>query len=92
MLGYLTFFTAGEQEVKAWNTVKGTKALEAAGKIHTDIQKGFIRAEVTPLKEIFRYGGIKQAQQAGKMRLEGKDYEVQDFDVIIFALIFESKI
>ena len=84
MLGYLTFFTAGEQEVKAWNIKKGTKALDAAGTIHTDIQRGFIRAEVISLKDILRYGSTKEVQRAGKMRLEGKDYKVQDSDVIYF--------
>lgn len=84
ILGYITFFTAGENEVRAWNILRGTKAPEAAGKIHSDIERGFIRAEVTSYQDFITYGGLKKAQEAGKMRLEGKDYEVADGDIIYF--------
>ncbi|RME93453.1 MAG: redox-regulated ATPase YchF [Candidatus Hydrogenedentota bacterium] len=84
LLGYITFFTAGEPEVRAWNIVKGTLAPQAAGVIHSDIERGFIRAEVTSFEDVKKYGGLKAAQEAGKMRLEGKEYEVQDGDVIYF--------
>lgn len=84
LLGYLTYFTAGEVEVRAWNITQGTKAPQAAGVIHSDIERGFIRAEVTPFDEIARLGSQKKAQEAGKLRLEGKDYVVQDGDVIYF--------
>lgn len=84
LLGYITFFTAGEVEVRAWNVVKGTHAPDAAAEIHTDIQRGFIRAEVTSFEDVKGLGGLKKAQEAGKMRLEGKEYIVQDGDVIYF--------
>ena len=74
MLGYITFFTAGVQEVRAWNIIKGSVAHEAAAEIHTDIQKGFIKAEVTSFEDFNTYGNLKKAQEAGKMRLEGKEY------------------
>ena len=83
-LGYITFFTAGEQEVKAWTVVKGSNAQESAGKIHTDIQQGFIRAEVTSFEDFLLCGGMKEAQKKGKMRLEGKDYILQDGDIVYF--------
>ncbi|MDH4200995.1 MAG: redox-regulated ATPase YchF [Spirochaetia bacterium] len=84
LLGYYTFFTAGEVEVRAWNITKGTNAQNAAGEIHTDIQRGFIRAEVTGYDDFVKHGGSKEAQTAGKMRLEGKEYLVQDGDIIYF--------
>lgn len=84
LLGYITFFTAGEPEVRAWNIVKGSTAPQAAGVIHSDIERGFIRAEVTPFAAIQEYGSQKKAQEAGKMRLEGKDYVMQDGDVVYF--------
>ncbi len=84
LLGYITFFTAGEVEVRAWNIIKGTKAPQAAAEIHSDIERGFIRAEVTAYEDIHAFGSPKKAQEAGKMRLEGKDYVVQDGDVIYF--------
>ena len=83
-LGYITFFTAGEQEVRAWNITRGSAAQEAAGKIHTDIQQGFIRAEVTSFDDCVEWGGLKAAQSKGKMRLEGKDYTIQDGDIVYF--------
>ncbi|MCS6972661.1 MAG: redox-regulated ATPase YchF [Turneriella sp.] len=84
LLGYITFFTAGENEVRAWNILRGTTAPQAAGIIHSDIERGFIRAEVTPFAAIQEYGSEKKAREAGKMRLEGKDYIVEDGDVIYF--------
>lgn len=84
LLGYITFFTAGVQEVRAWNIVQGTNAQDAAGKIHSDIQRGFIRAETTSYDDFIQYGGLKEAQAAGKMRLEGKEYTVVDGDIIYF--------
>jgi len=84
LLGYITFFTAGEVEVRAWNIVKGATAPQAAGAIHSDIERGFIRAEVTPFTSVEEYGTQKKAQEAGKMRLEGKEYIMQDGDVVYF--------
>lgn len=83
-LGLITFFTTGEKETRAWTIPKGALAPVAAGKIHTDIQKGFIRAEVISYPEIIAYGSRNAAKEAGKARLEGKNYIVQDDDVILF--------
>lgn len=84
LLGYITFFTAGEQEVRAWQIRRDTLAPAAASVIHSDIEKGFIRAEVTPFSEIKDKGSQKKAQESGKMRLEGKEYAMQDGDVVYF--------
>jgi ribosome-binding ATPase len=84
MLGLITFLTTGEKETRAWTIQKGATAAEAAGKIHTDIQKGFIRAEVVPYDEMVRCKGRVGAKEAGKLRSEGRDYVVQDGDVILF--------
>ncbi len=84
LLGYRTYFTAGEVEVRAWNITQGMTAPQAAGVIHTDFEKGFIRAEVTSYDDFDEYGSLKKAQEAGKMRLEGKEYVVQDGDVMYF--------
>ncbi len=84
LLDLITFFTAGEQEVKAWTVKRGTKAPKAAGKIHSDIERGFIRAEVIRYEDLIREGSIQACKEKGLMRLEGKDYEVQDGDVIYF--------
>ncbi len=84
MLGLITFLTTGEQETRAWPVTKGATAPQAAGKIHTDIQKGFIRAEVISYDDIVEYGGRVKAKEAGKMRAEGKEYIVKDGDVILF--------
>ena len=83
-LGLISFFTCNEQEARAWSVPRGTKALEAAGKIHTDMARGFIRAEVVAFADLRAAGGFKQAKATGKIRLEGKEYEVQDGDVILF--------
>lgn len=84
MLGLITYLTTGEIETRAWTIQKGTKAPEAAGKIHTDIQKGFIRAEVVSYEDMLKYQGRVGAKEAGKARSEGKEYVVQDGDVILF--------
>lgn len=84
LLGYITFFTAGEVEVRAWNIVKGASAPEAAGTIHSDIERGFIRAEITPFDSVKEFGNQKKAQEAGKLRLEGKEYIMADGDVTYF--------
>ncbi|MBS0605419.1 MAG: redox-regulated ATPase YchF [Parachlamydiales bacterium] len=83
-LGLITYITTGEIETRAWTIKKGTKAPEAAGKIHTDIQKGFIRAEVIGFDDMVKYQGRVGAREVGKARSEGKDYVVQDGDVILF--------
>lgn len=84
MLGLITFLTAGELETRAWTIRRGTTAREAAGAIHTDLQKGFIRAEVVTFPDMVHYGGRVGAREAGKARSEGKEYVVQDGDVILF--------
>jgi ribosome-binding ATPase YchF (GTP1/OBG family) len=85
LLSLVTFFTAtGVKEVRAWTLTKGTPALEAAGKIHTDMQKGFIRAEVIPCDELIAAGSFAAARERGLMRLEGRDYVIQEGDVVHF--------
>jgi GTP-binding protein YchF len=84
LLDLITFLTAGEPEVRAWTVRKGAKAPEAAGKIHSDIERGFIRAEVTPYPELVEAGSFANARTRGTLRLEGKEYVVQDGDVIYF--------
>ena len=84
LLGLATFFTAGKDECKAWTFRKGMKAPECAGIIHSDFEKGFIRAEVTSFEDYKLYGGEKGAKENGKMRLEGKEYLMQDGDIVFF--------
>ena len=84
LLGLQTFFTAGEKEVRAWTIHKGDTAPQAAGAIHTDFEKGFIRAEVIAFRDYVAYKGEHGAKEAGKMRLEGKEYVVRDGDVMHF--------
>jgi GTP-binding protein YchF len=84
MLGLITFLTTGEIETRAWTINKGMGAAEAAGKIHTDIQKGFIRAEVVSYEDMIAYKGRVGAREVGKVRAEGRDYIVKDGDVILF--------
>ncbi len=84
LLNLHTYFTAGEKEVRAWTVKVGATAPEAAGVIHTDFQKGFIRAEVISYDDFVQYGGEHGAKDAGRWRLEGKDYVVQDGDIIHF--------
>jgi ribosome-binding ATPase YchF (GTP1/OBG family) len=84
LLGLISFFTAGEPEVRAWTITRGTTAQKAAGVIHTDIERGFIRAEVVRCEDLLASGGIPAAREKGQVRLEGKDYVVQEGDVILF--------
>ncbi|MCX7980968.1 MAG: redox-regulated ATPase YchF [Bacteroidia bacterium] len=84
LLGLITFFTAGPKEIRAWTVRQGTLAPQAAGEIHSDMERGFIRAEVIAFEDYIRYGGEEGAKAAGKLRLEGRDYVVQDGDVIYF--------
>ena len=84
LLGQISFLTAGEKEVRAWTITKGTKAPQAAGKIHTDFEKGFIRAEVCTYEDMGACGGYTKAKEHGKVRVEGKDYVVEDGDVMLF--------
>lgn len=84
LLGLITYFTAGEKEARAWTIRKGTKAPQAAGVIHTDFEKGFIKAEVVSYEDLSRLGSTQAARDAGKYRLEGKEYVFQDGDVTVF--------
>jgi GTP-binding protein YchF len=83
-VGIITFFTAGEPEVRGWNLERGANAVAAAGKIHTDLAKGFIRAEVTAYDDLFQAGSVKEAKARHQQRLEGKEYIVKDGDVVYF--------
>jgi GTP-binding protein YchF len=82
LLQLQSFFTVGEDEVRAWTTRRGAPALEAAGEIHTDLQKGFIRAEVVSYLDLVELGGLNEAKAKGKLRLEGKEYTVKDGDIV----------
>src|SRR6478609_2348254 len=84
LLNLLTFFTAGKTEVRAWTTVKGAKAPQAAGVIHTDFEKGFIKAEVIWWEDFVRLGGESKCRDAGKLAIEGKEYVMRDGDVVHF--------
>ena len=84
LLGYISFLTAGEDDVHAWTIVRGTKAPKAAGKIHTDIERGFIRAEIVAFEDLKACGSMAAAKEKGHFRLEGKDYVMQDGDVTNF--------
>lgn len=84
LLDQISFLTAGEDEVRAWTIKRGTPAVKAAGKIHSDIERGFIRAEVTAFEDFKQYGSDAKCREAGKLRLEGKDYIVQDGDIAHF--------
>jgi GTP-binding protein YchF len=84
LLNLATYFTAGVQEVRAWTIQDGWKAPQAAGVIHTDFEKGFIKAEVIAYKDYVQYGSEAAAREAGKLRIEGKDYVVKDGDVMHF--------
>lgn len=83
LLGLLSYLTAGEQEVKAWTITKGTKAPQAAGKIHSDFERGFIRAEIVSYDDLMACGTYTNAKEKGLVRLEGKEYVVQDGDIIL---------
>ncbi len=84
LLGLMSFLTAGEPEVRAWTIKKGTKAPQAAGKIHSDIERGFIRAEIVSYNDLVKEGSINAVKEKGLMRSEGKDYIMQDGDVVLF--------
>ncbi len=84
LLGLTTFFTAGDKQVRAWHTPTGSTAPEAAGDVHSDMQRGFIRAECYHVEDLVKYESEKAIREAGKMRSEGKHYQVQDGDVILF--------
>jgi GTP-binding protein YchF len=84
LLGLISFLTAGEKETRAWTIKKGTKSPQAAGKIHTDFEKGFIRAEIVDYDTLISHGGYNGAKEKGKLRSEGKDYVFQDGDVVVF--------
>jgi ribosome-binding ATPase YchF (GTP1/OBG family) len=84
LLDLITFFTTVSDEVKAWSIPRGTTALKAAGKIHSDMERGFIRAEAISYDELMKCGSMAEAHKKGRLRLEGKGYTVQDGDVITF--------
>ena len=84
LLHLVSFLTAGEKETRAWTVTEGTKAPQAAGKIHSDFEKGFIRAEIVPYDTMLQMGGYNQAKEHGKVRSEGKDYVIKDGDVVLF--------
>ena len=84
LLGLMSFLTAGEPEVRAWTIKKGTKAPEAAGKIHSDIQRGFIKAEVVSYDDLIKSGSMVTAKEKGLVRSEGKEYIMQDGDIVLF--------
>ena len=84
LLDLKTYFTAGPTEVRAWTFKKGTKAPQAAGIIHSDFERGFIRAEVYSYDDLIKYGSEAGAKSAGRLRSEGKDYTVEDGDIILF--------
>ncbi len=84
LLGYISFLTAGEDDVHAWTIVRGTKAPKAAGKIHTDIERGFIRAEIVAFEDLKACGSMAAVKEKGLFRLEGKEYVMQDGDVTMF--------
>ncbi len=84
LLGLMSFLTAGKKEVRAWTIKKGTKAPQAAGKIHTDFERGFIKAEIVSYDDLIKLGSYQKAKEAGLIRLEGKDYVMQNGDIVEF--------
>lgn len=84
LLGLISYLTAGEPEVRAWTITKGTKAPQAAGKIHTDFERGFIRAEVVHYDDLMECGSMTAAKEKGLVRSEGKDYVMKDGDIVLF--------
>ena len=84
LLGLMSFLTAGKKEVRAWTIKKGTKAPQAAGKIHTDFERGFIKAEIVSYDDLVKLGSYQKAKEAGLIRLEGKDYVMQNGDIVEF--------
>ncbi len=86
LLGYISYLTAGKPEVRAWTIVNGTKAPQAAGKIHSDFERGFIRAEVVPYETLIECGSLNAAKEKGLVRSEGKEYVMKDGDVVLFRI------
>ena len=84
LLDLISFLTAGEDECRAWTIVNGTKAPQAAGKIHTDFEKGFIRAEIVPFDTLVELGSMAACKEKGLVRSEGKDYVMKDGDIVLF--------
>lgn len=84
LLGLISYLTAGKPEVRAWTISEGTKAPQAAGKIHTDFERGFIRAEVVAYDDLMNCGSMTAAKEKGLVRSEGKEYIVKDGDIILF--------
>ena len=84
LLGLISYLTAGKPEVRAWTIKKGTKAPQAAGKIHTDFERGFIRAEVVAFDDLMECGSMAAAKEKGLVRSEGKDYVMKDGDIVLF--------
>ena len=84
LLGLISYLTAGEKEVRAWTITKGTRAPQAAGKIHSDFERGFIRAEIVSYDDLMREGSMNAVKEKGLLRSEGKEYVVQDGDVVLF--------
>ena len=84
LLGLISYLTAGKPEVRAWTIKKGTKAPQAAGKIHSDFERGFIRAEIVAYDDLMACGSVAAAKEKGLLRSEGKEYVVQDGDMIYF--------
>ena len=84
LLGLISYLTAGPKEVRAWTIVKGTKAPQAAGKIHSDFERGFIRAEVIAYDDLMRLGSMNAAKEAGLVRSEGKEYVMKDGVIVLF--------
>ncbi len=84
ILGYISYLTAGPKEVRAWTIVKGTKAPQAAGKIHSDFERGFIRAEIVAFDDLMACGSMNAAKEKGLVRSEGKEYVICDGDVVLF--------
>ena len=84
LLGLISYLTSGEDECRAWTITKGTKAPQAAGKIHSDFERGFIRAEVVPYDTLIECGSLQAAKEKGLIRSEGKEYVMQDGDVVLF--------
>ena len=84
ILDLISFFTAGPREVRAWALARNTQAVRAAGKIHSDMERGFIRAEVISFEDLAKCGNLAESKRRGLLRLEGKTYQVQDGDVITF--------
>ena len=84
LLGLISFLTSGEDECRAWTITRGTKAPQAAGKIHTDFERGFIRAEVVAFEDLKNTGSMAAAKEKGLVRSEGKDYVMKDGDIVLF--------